>query len=280
MIKTTRYATFCSLAACLIVISIWLYSRISDSSSVLVVATHESLASQEKHRDSFKPSNTLSRKVLEIGRSISGRIISATLNGDAKKYVLVLAGIHGDEPSSVVLAQALASSLEGTPTPSNISVLIVSKVNPDGLISGTRVNARGVDINRNFPTKSWQPDASGKRYYPGKEPASEPETQAIIRLIKKFPPGLLINIHVPLGCVNWDGPAKNIAKIIASSNGYPLRSNIGYPTPGSLGTYAGIERDIPTITLELRAAASAELIEENLPALRAALMHMSNFDRF
>lgn len=277
MSKTTRYATLYSLAACLIIISIWLYSRISGSSAVLVVATPESLASKEEHRESSKPSRTRAREVLEIGRSVSGRIISATLNGDAKKYVLVLAGIHGDEPSSVVLAQALASSLEGAPIPSNISVVIVSRVNPDGLTSGTRVNARGVDINRNFPTKSWQPDASGKRYYPGKEPASEPETQAIIRLIRKFPPGLLITIHVPLGCINWDGPAESIARIMARSNGYPLRSNIGYPTPGSLGTYAGIERKIPTITLELRAAASAELIQENLPALRAALMHVADF---
>lgn len=276
MTKNTRYATLCSLVACLIIVSLWLYTRVPDSPATLVLATPESSAAGEKKQNSSKPSDVPSRQVLEIGLSRSGRVISATLKGGAKRYVVVLAGIHGDEAASVVLAEALASSLESDPIPSNITVVIVPRLNPDGLISGTRVNANGVDLNRNFPTKSWTPDASGKRYYPGKEPASEPETQAIISLIERFPPELLISIHVPLGCINWDGPAENIAKIMARSNGYPLRSDIGYPTPGSLGMYAGVERKIPTITLELRAAASAELIRENLPALRAAIVHIAD----
>ena len=57
--------------------------------------------------------------------------------------------------------------------------------------------------------------------------------------------------HAELGCVNYGGPGMQIAKAISSENGLPVCKGLGYPTPGSLGTYFGVERNIPVITLEL-----------------------------
>ncbi len=52
-------------------------------------------------------------------------------------------------------------------------------------------------------------------------------------------------------CNNYDGPAGALAEIMARKNHYPVKASIGYPTPGSFGSWAGIDQNIPTITLEL-----------------------------
>ena len=45
--------------------------------------------------------------------------------------------------------------------------------------------------------------------------------------------------------------SEKIAEKISQIINYPAEGSIGYPTPGSFGTYCGVERNIPTITLEL-----------------------------
>jgi protein MpaA len=213
---------------------------------------------------------------IQIGKSNNNIPIKAIIRGIGKKSIIVLGGIHGDEPSSVVLAKALVLSLQRSDLSSDLKVIVVPIVNPDGLLSKTRVNSRNVDINRNFPSSSWRAGATKDRYQPGKVPASEPETQAIINLIRKYKPKLIISIHAPLGCVNWDGPAQEIAQIIAEVSGYPMKKDIGYRTPGSLGTHAGIDRAIPTITLEIRANETDAQIYQNIKALRQALSYVAS----
>ena len=80
---------------------------------------------------------------------------------------------------------------------------------------------------------------------------SEIETQFLIDTINEFKPDLILTLHAPYKIVNYDGPAKDISEKISEIINYPVEPSIGYPTPGSFGTYAGIERGIPTITLEL-----------------------------
>jgi protein MpaA len=143
--------------------------------------------------------------------------------------------------------------------------------NPDGLLSGTRVNGGGVDINRNFPSSSWRREYEDEGHHPGAAPASEPETRAIMSLLERYPPDLLITLHAAMGCVNWDGPAFRTATVVARVNGYPLCPYLGYETPGSLGTYAGVDRRIPMVTIELRDTNAVDLVTQNLPALLAAL---------
>lgn len=137
--------------------------------------------------------------------------------------------------------------------------LFIPCLNPDGLQLNRRTNANNVDINRNFPTKNWGKnegdnatcDDETTNYFGGKSAGGEIETRFLIDTINKYAPDLVMTIHAPYKVVNYDGPAKEIAEKISNIIKYPVEASIGYPTPGSFGTWAGVERDIPTITLEV-----------------------------
>lgn len=190
---------------------------------------------------------------LEIGRSVRGRPIRAAAWGSGPTIVVVGA-IHGDEPASALAVYRLARE---APT-ARARVVAVPILNPDGLSVHAKDNARGVDLNRNFPTSDFG-TARRSGYDPGAAPASEPETQSLLRLLEREAPARVVAVHQPLACVNPDGPARAWAEEIAAACGLPLREDLGYPTPGSLGTYLGVERGIPVVTLELgRADPEAE----------------------
>lgn len=137
--------------------------------------------------------------------------------------------------------------------------LFIPCLNPDGLQLNRRTNANNVDINRNFPTKNWGKnegdnatcDDETTNYFGGKSAGGEIETQFLIDTINKYTPNLVMTIHAPYKVVNYDGPAKEIAEKISNIIKYPVEASIGYTTPGSFGTWAGVERNIPTITLEV-----------------------------
>ena len=138
--------------------------------------------------------------------------------------------------------------------------------------NNTRGNLSGVDINRNFPTENWQKSTEMDEFFSGNIPASEPETNIIINLLEQYSPSLIIALHQPYKVINFDGPAENLAELMSQYNKYKVVANIGYPTPGSLGNYAGIERNIPTITLELPENEPDNLVwETNKPALIAVI---------
>ena len=146
-------------------------------------------------------------------------------------------------------------------------LLFIPCLNPDGLQNKTRVNANGIDLNRNFPTKNFGQDGSSagenpSDYYGGNNPASEIETKFLIDIIEKYKPKLILTLHAPYKIVNYDGPAKEIAQKISDIIGYPVEESIGYPTPGSFGTYCGVERNIPIITLELDEEIPVEQLEQ------------------
>ena len=213
---------------------------------------------------------------LTLGKTVRGRDITATIYGSGAKRVLIFGGIHGDEQHTTVVARALAVNINTETLPSNLTLVIVPDVNPDGLMVATRVNANGVDINRNFPSKTWRSEYTGQNHYPGTKPSSEPETQAVLNLLERYPPHLVVTLHAALGCVNWDGQAgASLAQTLASVNKYPLCASLGYETPGSLGILTGIDRQIPTVTIELRAKNPTVLVQENLPALLALLKHVA-----
>ena len=151
--------------------------------------------------------------------------------------------------------------LEGGPKSliSRRGTLFTPCLNPDGLQLNRRTNANNVDINRNFPTKNWGKnegdnatcDDETTNYFGGKSAGGEIETQFLIDTLNKYTPSLVMTIHAPYKVVNYDGPAKEIAEKISDIIKYPVEASIGYPTPGSFGTWAGVERNIPTITLEV-----------------------------
>ena len=208
---------------------------------------------------------------ITLGKSVKGAPITMQIFGSGSPTVFVMGGIHGDETTSVDLTTNLIASLQKHPEQFDGKLVAILRIaNPDGYAAKKRVNAHGVDLNRNFPASNYK----GSRRY-GNESASEPETRAILSALDQLNPSLIISIHsIDNGreCNNYDGPAERYAKLMSKFNKYPVAPNIGYPTPGSMGTYCGIDQKIPMITLELpRGASGEESWKRNKEALLAAI---------
>ncbi len=189
--------------------------------------------------------------------------------------LLLHAGIHGEEgETTIALSRALRLLTEPSP-----HCAVVVAANPDGLLRGTRGNARGVDLNRNFPTHDWRPDPVRHRstmdaprevvLSPGSGPASEPETRALIRLIEEMQPEAVVALHAPLACIDDDrqGP---LGRWIAEKTGLPLVADVGYPTPGSFGTWGG-ERGLSVVTYELEMTDKDSVVKRHVPVLAELL---------
>ena len=168
-----------------------------------------------------------------------------------KKPVILLGGVHGDEPEGVALAQATLQWLIANPNAVKTDWLVIPCINPDGLAKNERTNANGVDLNRNFPAKGWTTEAKKPRYYPGPHRGSELETQAVVSLIEQTEPSLVIHCHAWEPCVVYTGETgRAAAEKLAEASGYQARPTIGYDTPGSLGDYGNHDLGIPVICIE------------------------------
>jgi protein MpaA len=135
-----------------------------------------------------------------LGESFQGRPIRVFHRGDPDEIRVLVAGcIHGDECAGVRIAKRLRT---GRPR-SFLDLWILPSLNPDGRAAHTRQNARGVDLNRNFPYR-WRRGPRG-RYYPGRRPASERETRIAMGLIRRIGPDITIWFHQPLALVEASG---------------------------------------------------------------------------
>ena len=184
--------------------------------------------------------------------------------------VLVLGGIHADEVASVVLVMDwIARARQGGTAPP-VHWRMAPLVNPDGffLPSRTRINAHGVDLNRNFATHQWSEEARqywikatrrDPRRFPGPAALSEPESLWVHRQIESFQPQLIVSVHAPYGVLDFDGPPPPPSRL-----GNLMLDQVGI-YPGSLGNYGGIVLGVPVVTIELRNAT-------RLPATEAAAM--------
>lgn len=193
-------------------------------------------------------------EVFLIGYSVKGVPIVMQVFGVKGPITLVFGAIHGSEPNSGDLARRLLDYLLEHPEHySARRVAIIPVANPDGLVRNQRTNEHKIDLNRNFPALNWAESKSGPNFG-GEAAASEPETQAIIKSVELLNPHRIISIHaITRGreCNNYDGPGADLANLLKSKNGYRVAKTIGYPTPGSFGSWAGVDRQIATITLEL-----------------------------
>ena len=185
--------------------------------------------------------------------------------------ILLIAAMHGDEnETTVVLSEALRRVPVG-----GIKNPVILSTNPDGALQGTRSNARGVDLNRNWPTANWSADLVYHKDHggtvkdiglsPGKSPGSEAETKSLVNLVQVLQPRTVISLHAPLACVE-DPQASPLARWIANRVNLPLVPDVGYPTPGSFGTWSA-ENDINIITWELPSEPLADMIASHTPVL-------------
>lgn len=131
-----------------------------------------------------------------VGHSVQGRRIVAYELGDpsAARKVLVVGCIHGSECAGIAVVDRLRrlGPLEG------VDLWLLPDANPDGHAAGTRRNAQGVDLNRNFPHRWRRLDGA---YDSGSRPASEPETRALMRLVRRLRPAVTIWFHQHLNMV-------------------------------------------------------------------------------
>ncbi len=174
--------------------------------------------------------------------------------------VLVIGGIHGDELTAVSIVFRWLGFLQKSGQEANhYHWRVVPVLNPDGLLATppTRVNARGVDLNRNFPTANWLTDAPAywenktkrdPRRWPGTAPLSEPESRWLHDELVSFKPDVIVSIHAPFGVLDFDGPPTGVQA--PTSFGRLHLNRIGI-YPGSLGNYGNAKVSIPVVTLEL-----------------------------
>jgi protein MpaA len=192
------------------------------------------------------------RRVVTIGTSVLGNPIEAihfTPPGYAKPRppALLFGAIHGDESVTQLMLERLADEL--VERPPGRDTWVIPCVNPDGVMAGTRDNANGVDLNRNFACASW---GTQRRpgYNPGKAAEDQPETQALVALIDRVSATRLIAVHATYRMINWDGSGEALARECAERCGYPPERDMGYPTPGSFGSKYGLERGLEVVTFE------------------------------
>jgi protein MpaA len=173
--------------------------------------------------------------------------------------VLIMGGIHGDEYSSISIMFKWLELFSPMSLEGEYHWRFAPLVNPDGLLDGQakRQNANGVDLNRNFPSEDWNNSAvsywqestgSNPRRYPGNGAASEPEVQWLVTQIEDFQPDVIVSVHAPYHLLDFDGPAVAPDRI-----GELYLHQLGV-YPGSLGNYAGLNKRIPVVTLELPSA--------------------------
>jgi len=169
--------------------------------------------------------SSASRRVL--GYSVDHRPIVASLisSGGTGRSMLVVGSIAGDEPGGTAITRALAS----LPAVRGVRLWLIPDMNPDGAARGTRVNADGVDLNRNFPYRWRRFARRGSRYYPGSRPASEPESRAVAAFIARLRPGLTVWLHQPLALIDDSQGPGWAEQVLGRATGLPLRRLTDYP---------------------------------------------------
>ena len=210
-------------------------------------------------------SPVLERRV--IGQSVQGRDIVAWHLGEpgTPTYVLI-STMHGNEPHT---RQILTSLRDGRPI-RGIDLWVIPTYNPDGLARHSRRNARGVDLNRNYPY-DWA-DLDGN-YESGSRPGSEPETRAVMRFLKRIEPKRLISFHQPLNGVDTDTKDSRFARRLARALRLPrTRLDCGGLCHGTMTGWFNARFEGAALTVEYAAHPSRHRMTIEAPRQLLAVL--------
>jgi len=223
-------------------------------------------------------------RTIEYGRSREGVALRAFRPpGDRPVAGLLTAALHGEEATTALLARRLLEQVRGGET----SWVIVPVANPDGMLAGTRQNADGVDLNRNFPAATWRPEASftyppgidpalrrpenrTNRSSPGSGPGSEPETRALVDLVRLLRPRFVLDLHSPLELILVRGrvPAAAV-ELLSGSARLPIVDEL----PGCPAAFDDWleEIGVPAVVYEIEHEGLPAVCARHLPGLAAVL---------
>jgi len=152
--------------------------------------------------------------------SVQGRAVRAIhLGSRSGPVILVVGAIHGNEPAGIAVAQDLLADALHV----RANLWVIADLNPDGVARGTRQNARGVDLNRNFPWHWRLAGRVGDFEYPGPHVLSEPESRFAFALIRRVHPLITIWFHQPLAVVDASGGSLSVEQRFASRVGLSVR---------------------------------------------------------
>ena len=183
------------------------------------------------------------------------RMLQVEQFGDGEIPIVILASIHGNESIGTPLLNHLSTHLlQNSAWTVDRTIYCISMVNPDGFVAQTRGNRENIDINRNFPTENF-----GRGWFHGDAPLESIESEALMRFLLDVQPARVLTLHQPLNGIDYDGPSKALAEELSSVSGIRIHK-LGSRS-GSLGTFLGVEMNIPVITLEIsekRAALSPD----------------------
>lgn len=197
-----------------------------------------------------------------VGHSVLDRRIFAWHVGDpeATTSVVIMAGMHGTELAGQTIARTLR---DGNPI-SGVDLWLVPTYNPDGAVRDIRQNARGVDLNRNYPRK-WKPLTG--YYYSGPRPASEPETRGFQRFLDQVDPDFVISFHQPLHGIDVRGAKKPAwTRHLAADLHLPTRHvDCGGACHGTMTQWFNHRHDGFAITVELGLSPSHRYLTKVAP---------------
>ncbi|KAA1422671.1 murein peptide amidase A [Mumia zhuanghuii] len=184
-----------------------------------------------------------------IGHSRKGREILAFRLGDpdAKRSAVVIAAMHGDERKP----QAILRNLRDGAPITGLDLWVIPSANPDGVARKARRNARGVDLNRNFPRR-WKRSKRGPTWS-GPSAASEPETKAMMRFLRKVQPDQVVSFHQPLYGIDTSGTGNRpLARRLAKHLRLPKRTfSCGSGCHGTMSQWFNHRLDGQLVTVEL-----------------------------
>lgn len=198
---------------------------------------------------------------ITIGRSFDGRVISAERVGaaEASTVVVIIGQMHGDERAG----RRVVDALRRAALDADITMWLVPSMNPDGHHGARRSNARGVDLNRNFPM-NWRRSATS-----GARAASEPETQAVMRWLTEVRPDAVFALHQPFGVVDLThARSRPAGRALARWMGLPARPvGCSGPCRGTLTEWVDRELDAIALTVELPRTTTTSMIDRTADAI-------------